>query len=303
MKNVKTFAVVVFASLVLVCLQTVAVQAQKLASVSSRGSSVRWEVAAQHAGLTITISAPDGQVYQKEFPAGSSPEFILSDKEGNRLPDGQYTYELRLNPVLGAGVKEELAAARRKGDDAKVERDLRKRGLLPSQPSVESGSFAILNGSVIVAGAVEDPRRTAKTTERTPGVPSGNTVTRLRNHRLSLLSMPDQVIPDDLIVQGSACVGLDCVNNEVFGFDTIRMKENNTRIQFDDTSSAAGFPTNNWQIRANDSANGGSSFLGFVDQGASGNSETGTVVFEVDAGAPANAVKVSSTGRVGLRTA
>ena len=302
MKNVKTFAVVVFASLVLVCLQTVAVQAQKLANVSSKGSSVRWEVAAQHAGLTVTISAPDGQVYRREFPAGSSPEFILSDKEGNRLPDGQYTYEIRLNPVLGVGVKEELAAARRKGDDGRVERDLRQRGALPSQ-SVESGSFTILNGAVIVAGAVEDPRRTAKTTEQRTPVPSGNTVTRLRNHRLSLLSMPDQVIPDDLIVQGSACVGLDCVNNEVFGFDTIRLKENNTRIQFDDTSSAAGFPTNNWQIRANDSASGGSSFLGFVDQGASGTSETGTIVFSVAAGAPANSVKVDSSGRLGLRTA
>ncbi|HYR77302.1 MAG TPA: tail fiber domain-containing protein [Pyrinomonadaceae bacterium] len=305
MKNVKTFGVVVFALLVLVSLQTVAVQAQKLANVSSKGASVKWEVAAQHAGLTITISAPDGQVYQKEFPAGSSPEFILADKEGNRLPDGQYTYEIRLNPVLGAGVKEELAAARRKGDDAKVERDLRKRGALPSQGLVESGSFSILNGSVVVPGAVEGQRSTSKLTEqqRTPFLPSGNTVTRLRNHRLSLLSMPDQVIPDDLIVQGSACVGLDCVNNENFGFDTIRLKENNTRIQFDDTSSAAGFPTNNWQIRANDSASGGASFLGFVDQGASGNSETGTIVFSVAAGAPANSVKVDSSGRLGLRTA
>lgn len=115
--------------------------------------------------------------------------------------------------------------------------------------------------------------------------------------------MPDQVIPDDLIVQGSACVGLDCVNGEVFGFDTIRVKENNTRIQFDDTSTAAGFPTNNWQIRANSSSSGGSSFLGFVDQGATGNSETGTIVFQVDAGAPANSLRVSSAGRVGLKTA
>jgi len=117
-----------------------------------------------------------------------------------------------------------------------------------------------------------------------------------------MIAKPDDVIPDDLIVQGSACVGLDCVNGEVFGFDTIRVKENNTRIQFDDTS-AAGFPLNNWQIRANSSGAGGASFLGFVDQGSAGNSETGTIVFEVDAGAPANALKVSSTGKVGLRTA
>src|SRR5690242_17047184 len=67
----------------------------------------------------------------------------------------------------------------------------------------------------------------------------------------------DDVIPDDLIVQGSACVGLDCVNNESFGFDTLRLKENNTRIKFQDTSTAAGFPNNSWQLTANDSASGG----------------------------------------------
>src|SRR4029079_7482768 len=48
---------------------------------------------------------------------------------------------------------------------------------------------------------------------------------------------------------------------------------------------------------------GSANFLAFVDQAATGNSETGTIVFEVDAGAPANALKVSSTGRVGVRTA
>src|ERR1700709_470634 len=67
----------------------------------------------------------------------------------------------------------------------------------------------------------------------------------------------DQVIPDDLIVQGSACIGLDCVNNESFGFDTIRLKENNTPIKFDDTRTLAGFPATDWQLTANDSASGG----------------------------------------------
>src|SRR5439155_23581866 len=122
--------------------------------------------------------------------------------------------------------------------------------------------------------------------------------------RLSLFSMPDIVQPDDVIIQGSACVGLDCVNNESFGFDTIRLKENNTRISFNDTSSAAGFPTNDWTIRANSSASGGASFLAFVDRGTSENGdEVGTIVFEVDAGAPANALRVSSAGKVGIRTA
>ena len=52
----------------------------------------------------------------------------------------------------------------------------------------------------------------------------------------------DQVIADDLIVDGSACVGFDCVNGESFGFDTIRLKENNLRIKFQDTSTSASFP-------------------------------------------------------------
>src|SRR4029078_2475352 len=123
----------------------------------------------------------------------------------------------------------------------------------------------------------------------------------VRNHPRFMVF--DQVIADDLIVQGSICAGLDCVNNEDFGFDTIRVKENNTRIQFDDTSSSAGFPNNNWQIRANDSGSGGANFLGCVDQGATGNSETGTIVFAVTAGATANSLRVGSNSKVGLRTA
>jgi hypothetical protein len=268
------------------------------------GSSVRWEVAAPNAGVTMTVLAPDGRVFRKEFPAGTSPEFRLTDKLAESLPDGAYAYELRLTPILSAAAKEMLKAARGKDDDAEAVRAARKP-VLPA-PLVDSGTFSILNGAIVVAGAQEETgaRPASKSIERPPlpGMTLGNAVTKNQQHHPLLIAKPDEVINDDLIVKGSACVGLDCVNNENFGFDTIRVKENNTRIQFDDTSGA-GFPTNNWQIRANSSASGGASFLGFVDQGATGNSETGTIVFEVDAGAPANSLKVSSTGRVGLRTA
>jgi len=250
--------------------------------------------------MSVTITAPDGRTFRQESKGGSA-EFTLSDRQGNRLPDGQYTYELRLTPEISKGVKEKLAAARGKDDDPEDVRTARLRAGMPNL--VESGSFQILNGAVIVAGSSEEAgaRKVSKVSEPRPsGSTPVNAQTQL--HHPLMIASPDQVIPDDLIVQGSACVGLDCVNGEVFGFDTIRVKENNTRIQFDDTS-AAGFPLNNWQIRANSSAAGGASFLGFVDQGAAGNSETGTIVFEVDAGAPANSLKVASTGKVGLRTA
>ncbi len=118
---------------------------------------------------------------------------------------------------------------------------------------------------------------------------------------LGLLALPgpvaaDQVIPDDLIVQGSLCVGLDCVNNENFGFDTIRLKENNTRIHFDDTSTSAGFPANDWRLIANDSASGGSSKFSIED------STGAKTPFTITAGAATNSIFVDSTGRVGLRT-
>src|SRR5438128_3503978 len=85
----------------------------------------------------------------------------------------------------------------------------------------------------------------------------------------------DTVIPDDLIVQGSACVGLDCVDGEAFGFDTIRLKENNTRIKFDDTSTSPGFPNNDSQLTANDSASGG------LNKFSIENTTVGTIPFTV----------------------
>lgn len=106
----------------------------------------------------------------------------------------------------------------------------------------------------------------------------------------------DFVIPDDLIVQGSACVGLDCVDGEAFGFDTIRLKENNTRIKFDDTSTSVGFPNNDWQLTANDSASGG------LNKFSIENITTATVPFTVVGAAPTNSLFVDSSGKVGLRT-
>jgi hypothetical protein len=305
MKNRESFVLVMFAVLTFVCLPTVALgqaATDNLANVNGGGLGIRWDVVGPNAGGTLTISAPDGRVFTREFRAGGSPDFSLTDKQLEKLPDGVYSYELRLKPTLSAGAREAMKAARGKDDDPESERAGRKRPVAPAL--IQSGAFSIVNGAIVAGGLVEGQRSAAKTTvpQRTPRSVSGNTLTRLRNHRASLGAMFDDVVPDDQIVQGSECVGLDCVNGEVFGFDTIRLKENNTRLQFEDTS-AAGFPLNNWQIRANSSAAGGASFLAFVDQGAAGNSETGTIVFEVDAGAPANSLKVGSNGKVGLRTA
>ncbi len=102
---------------------------------------------------------------------------------------------------------------------------------------------------------------------------------------------------DDVIIDGSLCVGFDCVNGESFGFDTIRLKENNLRIHFNDTSTAASYPDTDWRIVINDSANGGGHYFAVEDASAS------RVPFKIEATAPTNSLYVDDGGRVGFGTA
>jgi hypothetical protein len=310
MTKLRPFAAAFLAAAVVACFSISAVGQTasdgNLANVSGGGSSAKWEISATNSGGTLTISFPDGRSIRKTFRAGDSPQVSIGEKYFDSLPDGVYSYELR----LASAPSDAAIKARGKDDDPESERAGRKR---PSVPVMtQSGSFTVVNGSIIVSGGVEPgqrdakasagpaPRATASAGQMPRATASANVLQRIRNNHRAFF-MPDDVVPDDQIVQGSECVGLDCVNGEVFGFDTVRLKENNTRLQFDDTSTSQGFPTNNWQIRANDSG-GGSSFLGFVDQGATGNSETGTIIGRFTAGAPANSLVVASNGKVGLRT-
>jgi len=109
-------------------------------------------------------------------------------------------------------------------------------------------------------------------------------------------AIADVVHLDDVIVDGSACIGFDCVNGESFGFDTLRLKENNLRIAAQDTSTAASFPSNDWQITFNDSANGG------LDKFSIDDISGGRTPFTIEAGARSHSLYVDDGGRVGLRT-
>ena len=106
----------------------------------------------------------------------------------------------------------------------------------------------------------------------------------------------DQVILDDLIVDGSACIGLDCVNGESFGFETIRIKENNLRIRAFDTSSTASFPSADWQFTFNDSSNGGQNKFSIDDLDAS------RTPFTIEHTAPSHSLYVDDGGRIGFGT-
>ena len=104
----------------------------------------------------------------------------------------------------------------------------------------------------------------------------------------------DDVVADDQIVQGAECVGFDCVNGEAFGTDTLRLKENNTRLAFDDTTASGG-SANDWEVTANDSGNGGANYLAVTDR------TTGRIPLRVLGTSPTDALVLTPGGRVELR--
>ncbi len=114
---------------------------------------------------------------------------------------------------------------------------------------------------------------------------------------------PWQLIDGNTVASGNAGVfgsfgiGLDFANNYDFGFNTFVMRENNTRILFDDTDTDPGVPNNDWQIEANSSSNGGGNYLAINDI------TNATQPFRIDAGAPSESLVVSSSGNVGIGTA
>jgi hypothetical protein len=229
-------------------------------------SSLSWTAPFAYQEATIAVSGPAG-VISWTVPAG---EPLLIETAAltawamlRSVPvDGAYSYELRFSPKLDAASR--AALERQRTEAGGAEAATAGVAALP----VVSGHFQLADGAVVGVEAGASEEGAAK----------------------------DQVIPDDLIVDGSLCVGFDCINLESFGFDTIRLKENNLRIKFLDTSSASSFPTNDWQIIANDSLDGGASYLGFEDVDA------GRKPFMVMAGSRANALFVSSSGRIGFGT-
>lgn len=83
-------------------------------------------------------------------------------------------------------------------------------------------------------------------------------------------SIADEVINNDLILRQSLCVGSECVDGEEFGFDTVRLKSDDPRLRFQDTSVSSFFPTNDWLMGIADDGAGGAPrfFVRDLDGGA-----------------------------------
>jgi hypothetical protein len=273
--------------LLVVALPLVAFGQDPIGKVRGGGSSIDWQLKTHgHAAVELTVLMPNGDVLSRTFKNGN-PSLRIQDL-GTDIEEGVYNYELRLVPRVPSDVAKKLENARAANDEAAARKIMRDAGLLPV---TQSGAFMIQNGSIVDPDRIEEGATTSLRDDSAPTLGTG-----AAGPGPGKVTVNDQVIPDDLIVQGSGCFGLDCVNNESFGFDTIRMKENNLRIKAEDTSSSSGFPASDWQLTFNDSASGGSNKFSVEDI-------TGArVPFTVEGGSPTNSLFVDSTGNIGLQT-
>jgi len=222
--------------------------------------------------IDIVVKGPNGFMLRQSFQAGEPIEFNpLTANEGG-LPDGTYRYELQITGIKGV-------AADRSGNHPKIAQSL--------EPGF--GAFTILDGKLVSRDIEEfGYQQEAQTAASASSTPQKSATDEEIGTR--------QLFTQDVEIQGSLCVGQDCVNGESFGFDTIRLKENNLRIKFQDTSNSASFPSNDWQLTANDSTNGGQNKFSIDDV------DGGRTPFTLEAGAPSHSLYVDDGGRIGFGT-
>jgi hypothetical protein len=230
-------------------------------------SGISWVPKVNYSQMELTISRPDGTVFSKTFNSGSSLYASLSEIFGDSYMDGSYNYELRVTPVLDMTARS-VEVDRYSGQAHKA--------------LIQSGGFFVQGGAIVNNDILEPG------SEAAAGPISGA--------QDGLSGAKDIQHLDDVIISFSLCVGNDCVNGESFGFDTIRLKENNLRIKFQDTSNSASFPSNDWQITANDSSNGGANYFRIDDVTNS------RAPFTIEAGTPNHTLYVDSAGRIGIGT-
>ena len=257
-------------------------------------------------GYLLEIGGPDAFYWKQEIDQVENLKMSPHFADGKIFKDGSYTLQVTPFYRLSEQQRVDLHKAQATGGEAAMQA-YRIENNLPAMVEVFTVNFGIRDGRFISPNQKETkiklPTMSSVWNPDHPGLyASLQTKTIDLGIKLpkdnSLLNEDDQVFLDDVIVDGSICVGQDCVNGENFGFDTQRIKENNLRIHFDDTSNSASFPGNDWRITINDSSNGGSNFFAIEDATA------GNIPFRVEAGAGANALHVdNSGGNVGFGTA
>ena len=141
-------------------------RAQRI-TVSASPGGVSWQVTAPSAGISLRVSQPNGTVFERNFVSGESPTFTSPT---GILPDGSYTYELRISPPVSNEARPQAKAA----DEVTDVSDL------PST-SVQTGVFGV------VGGVVKVPDTSAVESQKAPSVPEdtfGDVIIQANNTRI-----------------------------------------------------------------------------------------------------------------------
>jgi len=256
----------------------------------------------------LTITGPECVNVGLNFRIGERIVFTPFDASGEPLPDGVYSWNLKLGP----------AAEVRGLNESYGEGQLcRGREELPPLDYLTSAGYISILEARFVDPFIEEERRIADAARnggaegngdgallvalgapaQGGGLISADAPVRSMSAAATVLTNADGVI------RNSLCVGFDCPNSPSFGDTTVLLMENNTRIKFDDTSSLSGFPNRDWEIEANSSQSGGLSYFGVNDCGGSSQGNCTTdLVFLIEANAPQNSIRVDDGGRVGFGT-
>lgn len=116
----------------------VAAASKTVAEVMKEPYRINWMPNVQYSRLVLSVSKPNGEIIRKTFEADGAPYFDLSGTFGQKFPDGSYTYELRLIPVVDKNIP---------GSHQRV--------------LTQTGYFMIRGGTIVTGAAPEEtPDRT-----------------------------------------------------------------------------------------------------------------------------------------------
>ena len=262
-----------------------------LALETSTGSSLSFDPLVDAERWSLTVVGR-GVVLQASAE-GRPPVLLLEDRDGRQLPDGQYQFELRAHSASETKVESEHGG--------------------PEGNRVghrQTGTFVVQDGQRLDTFSGELTETGGRQTENA-AVDRAGTADGLQTK-----SSPA------VLKLGDACIGANCGTGDgspypsSVDFGYLKLRAIRTGIVFADQSSANGLCATegcrDWQISANSGPLKADYFAVF-DLGTNGGILGGaafedsptvsSVPFRLDAGAPTDALRVATSGNVGMGTA
>ena len=280
----------------------------RLLSGSSEQMSLQLPEQGEQVRYLALVHTPNEQVLRKDL---EDQRIFRMDQDAfpeSLLADGLYKVQFAPYYSIPAGQRKVLRRLQDEGTPREL-RAFRSLWGLPERAETLHWTFRVHKGvfqSPDIIEITDDallsltyPTRVSPPLDGwTAALPDRSMPAVISNLTAPSLPMDTYMAPaliGDLTVRSSLCVGLDCVDTETYGFSTIKLKENNLRITFEDTSTGT-FPGNDWEVFVNDSENGGLNRYTVRDVSNARN------IFTLEAGAPSNALYVENSGEVGFGT-